>query len=115
LIYNERDDRDAFTAAYSKIAERFKIADMQPETSHGRPLFVAYAGWVRVSVGKFHNPHRLDRAGLIARASSVSYLPKDGIAGAELVEQLNNIFEAYCQNGTVEMQMSTVATVGEAA
>jgi len=84
LVYNERDDRDAFTRAYSEIVRRYATDITEQRRGSGRATFDAHPGWRTTSRLTLPNAQTLDRAGLHARTRSTSYLPKDGSEGQEL-------------------------------
>lgn len=112
VIYNERDDDDPFTAAYSYLARCHSTGDTEPQRNDGRAEFEAYSGWSRVRVVEFKNAQCLDLAGIHARARSTSYLPNDGAAGTVLHTAIDALFDEYNSAGMVKMLMKTIAIIG---
>ncbi len=111
LVYNERDERDAFTAAYGRIVRKHATDETERRRSDGRAIFAADSTWKKVPVLAFPNAQQLGRAGLHARARSTSYLPKDGPLAAELRADIDEVFDAYAVGGSVTMHMETIVTV----
>lgn len=112
VIYNERDDNDPFTAAYSYLARCHSTGETEPQRNDGRAEFETYSGWSRVRVIEFENAQCLDRAGIHARARSTSYLPNDGAAGTQLHAAIDALFDRYDSDGMVKMLMKTIVTIG---
>lgn len=88
IMWNRRSTSDPFTAGY-----RQAIADSGGESTAERMLFtpeiVSADGLFTPPVRRaFANTQRLDLDGLIGRARSASYVPKDGEAGTRLLESL---------------------------
>lgn len=91
LLWNARDVSDAFTAAYvdailaaggDKAIER---AAFSADALAREPAFRAPV------LREFDNSQELELAGLLGRARSASYAPKDGAAGERLVELLTDL------------------------
>jgi len=114
VIYNERDERDPFTAAYGALVRTYQTDDTERRREHGVEVFAAFEGWHGGARRlEFPNVHRLDRAGLHARARSTSYLPKDGPVADALRAALDAMFSQHGGDGTVAMAMKTIVVVGD--
>ena len=99
LVWNLREEGDPAAEGYAKIvgvppaetrfgfdapdAPLFEQADGEP------PAFVPFAR------KRFPNPHWLDEDGLVARAKSASYFPREAEAAARVVAQLRAMFAAH--------------------
>jgi SAM-dependent methyltransferase len=106
LVYNERDDRAPFTAAYSAIVRRYATENTEERRARALAAFAAISGAERLEFG---NEQVLDRAGLGARAASTSYLPHDGTAAAELTADIDKVFGAYADaSGLVRFNLVTI-------
>ena len=113
LLYNERDERDAFTAAYGELVRTHATDESEARRADGRMTFLTYEGWKRIRFAPFANEQRLDRAALFARAGSTSYLPHEGEAARRLHEDLETIFLQFARDGFVTMTMQCSVTLAE--
>lgn len=116
LIWNVRDDAyDDFTGAYSDIARR-SMADARAngfETHELRSADPTVGGcFVEARRHVFANPHRLTREGLIGRARSASYFPRDGNPlRAQLEHELHALFAEHQRDGMVTLMHRTEVTI----
>jgi len=113
LLYNERDERDPFTAAYGELVRAYATDESEARRADARITFLAHSGWKRVRFASYPNAQRLDRASLFARAGSTSYLPHEGGAGRRLREELAALFERFARDGFVTMTMQCSVTLAE--
>ncbi len=104
LVVNERDERDATTAAYGAIVRRFTVENIEARRARVLENFSALPGAVRA---EFASAQVLDRAGFFARAASTSYLPHDGEAAAQLREALTALFEERQRDGSITLRLTT--------
>ncbi|HEY6867510.1 MAG TPA: class I SAM-dependent methyltransferase [Candidatus Eisenbacteria bacterium] len=95
IMWNNRDPGDPLTRSYIEAihavngehpAER---RGFDPAVVHGDGLFTP------PRVETFDHSQELDLAGLIGRATSASYVPREGQAFAELQERLTALFERH--------------------
>jgi len=88
LVWNERDERDPATAAFTRLVRTASNDDpagrrhVRPEALFRSPLF---AGARALTFG---HAQRLDAEGLVGRALSASYVPKEGPMRDRLVDAL---------------------------
>jgi SAM-dependent methyltransferase len=108
LIWNERDESDAFTAAYGAVIRtgRDTAAVEGPRARAGdalreHPLFGDYE---RLT---FRHGQPVDAEGLRGRAFSASYAPRDEAGVAAWSAALDRLFSAYQRNGRVELRYET--------
>ena len=108
IVWNRRSATDLLTAGYRQAilevggeiaAERMSF---DPGVVSASGLFTAPERRV------FPNVQRLDLEGLIGRARSASYVPKEGLAGDRLITLLHELFDRYSGNdGTVALVYET--------
>ena len=111
LIYNERDERDAFTAAYGDLVRRHATDATEGRRGYGRTTFETSTAWTHAQIAEFENEQILDRAGVHARALSTSYLPNAGPAADALHAAIDALFERFASDGTVTMHLKTIVTI----
>ncbi len=115
LVYNERDESDAFTADYGAIVRRYATDRTERRRSDGRNAFEAFDGWRNVRTTEIPNAQELDRAGLHARTGSTSYLPREGLESEALHADVARLFDRYAAGGMVIMRMKTIVTIADRA
>jgi SAM-dependent methyltransferase len=116
LVWNERDQADPFSCAYSEVvrrlsgrhpAERRAVLDRIPLRENGFEL---------LSEERF--PHRqiMDLDGVLGRAASTSYLPEDGPGREQVVAQLGELYRGWQdQHGEVRLVYQTSLCLARAA
>lgn len=115
LVYNERDEKDSFTAAYSHIVRQYATDDTEKRRAKGRFVFQTHPLWQRVRNLEFPNTQQLNRANLHARTRSTSYLPKEGTPAEEIRVAIDALFDRYVSDGEVTLQMKTITTIADTA
>jgi SAM-dependent methyltransferase len=113
IVYNERDESDPFTAGYGAIVRRYATDDTEQRRERARGAFAAYRGWHAFRELRFGNGQELDLDGVLTRARSSSYLPKDGERGAALAGELRALVAAHARNGLVTMRLATLVAIGD--
>jgi SAM-dependent methyltransferase len=108
VIYNERDERDPFTAAYGELVRRYQTDQTERGRADGLEAFAAFEAWKEKRRIEVRNDHELDLDGLLARARSTSYLPKEGDAAEALQAELRALVERFGRDGRVVMVMRTI-------
>jgi SAM-dependent methyltransferase len=108
LLWNERDEQDPFTAAFGDVIRTAPSAAAVeiPRSQAGSelascPLFREYE---RVTFG---NEQTLDEEGLLGRAFSASYAPREAGAAATWAERLGAVFDQYQREGQVVIRYLT--------
>ena len=107
-IYNERDETDAFTAAYGAIICEYAI-DATEERRFAALRSFESVDPARTKRFAFGHVHRLDRAGVHKRAQSSSYLPQTGEAADAMhleIDELCTEFER--SDGAIPMHLVTI-------
>lgn len=108
LMWNERNEIDEFTKGYGDLFRRL------PETAKvemkrgiaGNPLLASklFKDAARTNFPFFQ---RVDLNGLLGRAFSASYAPRDGAGADELRVGLTALFEQCQENGFADLQYET--------
>jgi SAM-dependent methyltransferase len=107
VVYNERDERDPFTAGYGDIVRRHAT----DATEQRR--FDAFANFAAIDPPRtqrfaFVNVHRLARAGVHGRADSSSYLPQTGPARDNMHAEIDALVDAHERDGAIDMVLVTL-------
>jgi SAM-dependent methyltransferase len=107
LLWNERDKGDPFTAGYSDLVCVFPGAahDTHPSRS-AEPLFRSSL-FGPVEQIAFPHEQVLDREGLIGRAFSASYAPREPEAALRLTRDLRSLFDRFESGGHVILRYQT--------
>jgi len=107
LLWNQRDESDPFTRAYGAGVRQLTYAEVF-EPYHGKgdallqsPLFQEGE---RIF---FPNEQVLDEAGLLGRAFSVSYAPRDSDSVKRYGDELREVFQRFQKDGRVVMRYET--------
>jgi SAM-dependent methyltransferase len=115
FLVNERDDRDAPTRAYNAAIR----AAAERELSEGMRAAIdaaLSAASLKATPVSFPYQQFLSQDGLIGRARSASYVPKEGPRSEQLIEDLGALWEAHKDpSGLVALGYRTwvwVASVG---
>ena len=113
LLYNERDESDPFTAAYGDLVRKYQTDDTERRRADAIDVFLAFEAWVARHRIEVRNPHEIDEEGVIARARSSSYLPKDGPVANDLHRELRALFARCAHDGRVVMAMRTIVATAD--
>lgn len=114
LIWNYHDETDPFVAAYLEVVRAFgtdadKTMASAWNTHRDNVLFRDRAA----EVVSFPHTQQLDFDGLLRRAASTSYLPKNGDPRfAAMATRLQAAFDRYQSTGTVTLVYRTIAVFG---
>jgi SAM-dependent methyltransferase len=108
LLWNTRDERDPFTAEYGRIlwsltdrARTPEIREDSPAALEVSPLFAAR------ETADFPNDQRLDEEGLVGRAFSASYAPKEAERREAYAAALHALFQTHARDGAVVLRYTT--------
>jgi SAM-dependent methyltransferase len=108
LLWNERDEADPFTSAYGDVIRSAPGAAALEGTRAraGEPLLThpLFQDGERLS---FTNGQVLDEQGLLGRACSASYAPREPAAAAAFETALREVFGRYQQEGRVVVRYVT--------
>src|SRR5262249_38739044 len=108
LIWNERDPRDPFTAAYGEIVAASCAARGIEERRHdaGKPLLQSSLFGDGACV-TFPHSQTFDEERMLGRALSVSYAPRGPHEREHYVAALRQVCARFQQSGQVVLQYET--------
>lgn len=112
LVWNERDETDPFTSAYGKIIRANSDAE-KLEVQRGRSGYALLASdqFEDGQVREFMNEQVLSEDGLLGRAYSTSYAPRDGNERELLTRELKKLFKSGKDDNTDSVSLRYVTTV----
>jgi SAM-dependent methyltransferase len=113
LLWNERDETDPFTAAYGAVIRTAPEAAAveAPRSRAGEPLLSS--PWFQdAQRAVFRNEQELDEDGVLGRAFSASYAPREPGAAAEFASALRSVFARYQQDEQVVLRYETSVYLG---
>jgi SAM-dependent methyltransferase len=113
VVFYERDDRDAFTAAYSELVRRFATDETERRRVCALEAFAAWERWRRVRRFTLEHEHVLDAAGMVERVRSTSYLPQTGPRSERLMAAAMDLFDRHAIGGRVRMCLQTLVVIGD--
>lgn len=114
LVWNVRDEGDAFTAEYDAVVRRAQAAARQAgrKVETTRDADPTRGGWFEdVRVRSFPNPHPMGLDALLGRATSASYFPRAGPLRLELEATLRAAFERHATRGLVTLTQRSEVTL----
>ena len=114
LIWNERDASDEFTLAYGDFMHQFSLL----HTVEGTKSLEVERGLSGVALLKsdlfgdssrtvFNNSQILDADGLVGRAFSASYAPKENVAAQNFEAAIRDLFARFEKSGSVNIIYET--------
>jgi SAM-dependent methyltransferase len=108
LVWNSRDRSDSFTQGYSHLMQ--ELSSHHPaehKMVSGQPLLDSPI-FFNIACHQFPYQQPLDLAGLIGRAQSVSYLPKDEDTTQRLISGLQELYDCWADDqGQVALKYIT--------
>jgi SAM-dependent methyltransferase len=108
LVWNERDESDPFTAAYGAVIRSAPgaAAVEGPRARAGEPLLThpLFRDGQRL---EFAHHQELDEEGLLGRAFSASYAPREPAAVAAFASALRGVFGRYQRGGRAVVRYVT--------
>ena len=94
VVYNERDETDAFTLAFGEIVRRFAQDRTEARRADAIAAFAAVDP-MRTRRFAFANGHELDREAVHQRARSSSYLPQTGDAATAMHGAIDELVDRF--------------------
>jgi SAM-dependent methyltransferase len=113
-VWNERDEEDRFTGAYSAIIRPYMLDDTETvrrSTTIDNDL--REHGWSDVRVLEFRHTVAMDWDALIGRTRSVSYLPREGPAYEAMAAELRALYDRAGEYGGSRFALVTSVHLGE--
>jgi SAM-dependent methyltransferase len=108
VMWNSRDRGDPFTLGYIEAIRAVNGEHPAETREYDRGVVHRDGLFTELSFETFQHSQELDRAGLIGRAASASYVPKEGEGFARLTELLESLFERYHDaRGLVTLRYNT--------
>jgi SAM-dependent methyltransferase len=109
LMWNERDERDPATAAYGEVIRTAREAGSVEGYRVRRAGHVLRASplFQRAEQIAFNNMQPLDEEGLLGRAFSASYAPREADKRDEWATRLRRVFRECQQDGRVLLRYRT--------
>ncbi len=108
LMWNERDEADPATAAYGKVVRNGPDAAAVegPRAGAGQVLLRSRL-FVQAQRVVLSHEQELDEEGLLGRAFSASYAPREPAAVADFTEALRAVFAAHQKSGKFVLRYQT--------
>jgi SAM-dependent methyltransferase len=115
LLWNERDERDPVTAAYGEVIRtaRDAAAIESPRQMRAGDALRTSPLFHRAEQVTFHNQQGLDEEGLLGRAFSVSYAPREASEREAWAERLKVAFHKHERDGMVVLRYQTTIYVAQ--
>lgn len=114
LVWNDRDRTDPFTQAYSKLVRT--ASNQHPAESKLQAVdpLMASPHFTHIRHFVFRYQQALDLPGLLGRARSVSYMPKEATALEQLCADLTALYNAFAdEQGQVYLVYQTHLYLGD--
>jgi SAM-dependent methyltransferase len=93
LMWNSRDRGDPMTRGYTEAIEAVDGEDPMEKMSFEPAVIAAGGLFAAPAAARFPHEQTLDRAGLLGRATSASYVPRAGERFARLKAMLDSLWE----------------------
>jgi len=93
LMWNSRDRGDPMTRGYTEAIEAVDGEDPMEKMSFEPAVIAAGGCFAAPAAARFPHEQTLDRAGLLGRATSASYVPREGERFARLKAMLDSLWE----------------------
>ncbi|MGJ5672029.1 MAG: class I SAM-dependent methyltransferase [Nostochopsis sp.] len=114
VVWNNRDQEDALTREYSRLVR--EASNYHPAESRMKmvePLLIT-KNFVNVRESNFVYQQELDLTAFIGRATSASYVPRQGQAYEQLISGLQELYQNFCdERGFVHMVYCTSVQLAE--
>jgi SAM-dependent methyltransferase len=115
LLWNERDNADPFTAAYGAVVRSVPEAARVegPRARAGEPL-LSSPRFEDARCDRFPHRQKVDLRGLLGRAFSASYAPREPDRAEKFAADLEAVFSRFQQDGQVAIRYETSVYTGRA-
>jgi SAM-dependent methyltransferase len=111
LLWNARDREDPFTRRYAEIVERLPDARRSDAISLKAEDLTRGGLFHEARVRRFPNGQVLDEDGLVVRALSSSYAPREREGREAYVEAIRSLFRTFVHDGHVTLRYHTLVYV----
>ena len=118
LIWNELDDADGATRGYREHMRRHAVESPQSpwNTPPGEPLMkpeARAAGFAHPRIERYPSFQELDEEGLVGRARSASYMPRDAERWAAAERELRELWREFEEGGVFRLRYQTEVHLAE--
>ena len=118
LVWNIQDTTDAGTAGYQRIIAAHAVEEPTSpwRLAPGEPLAsddARGAGFAGARVDRFPSHQVLDEDGLVGRAMSASYMPRDAEKRGIVERELRALFREFGQEGAFRLRYRTEVHMAE--
>jgi len=118
LVWNELDTNDPATQGYRDHMRRHAVESPQSpwNTPPGEPLMkpeASAAGFVNPRIERYPSFQELDEDGLVGRAKSASYMPRDADRWARAETELRELWREFEENGVFRLRYQTEVHMAE--
>jgi SAM-dependent methyltransferase len=114
LMWNERDEDDPATAAYGAVVGSSKeAAAVELPRRHARLALGRSPLFHRAERRLFGHGQTVDEEGLLGRAFSATYAPKDPGERQRFAAALRDVFARFQQGGTMQLRYVTSVDVAQ--
>jgi hypothetical protein len=101
-MWNERDEADAFTAAYGAVIRTApEAAAVEGPRARGGEVLLVHPLFEQQERVRFSHRQELDEEGMLGRAFSASYAPRHPAAVEAFAAALRAVFTAHERDGRV--------------
>jgi SAM-dependent methyltransferase len=108
LMWNERDESDAFTAAFGAVIRTAPdAAAIETPRLRGGEALLRSPHYQDARRLDFRHEQELDEDGVLGRAFSASYAPREPAAAEAFAAALRQVFAAYQRGGKVRLVYQT--------
>ncbi len=115
LMWNERDERDACTAAYGEVMRSGPDAAAVEGRRRAGEVLLHTPLFIEGHKVVFHHEQALDEEGLLGRAFSASYAPREPQAAEVFAVKLREVFARYQRERRVVLCYETTVYFGKKA
>jgi SAM-dependent methyltransferase len=114
LIWNERDEADAFTAAYGAVVRSTgEAAAVEVPRGQAGEVLLRSDLFLNAQRALFDNEQVLDEEGVLGRALSASYAPCEPAQRADFTTALREVFARFQNGGQVILKYQTKVYLGQ--
>jgi SAM-dependent methyltransferase len=116
LMWNERDDSDPFTAAVTAVfATAKETAQVEGSRRRAGEVLFTSPHFVDARRVTFRHSQTLDEEGLLGRAFSASYAPREPAEAERFAVGLRDAFGRFQRDGKAELRYETSIYLGRRA
>lgn len=108
LMWNERDETDAFTAAFGDVLRTApETATVEGPRGRAGEVLLYSPRFEAAERVAFHHAQELDEEGVLGRAFSASYAPREPVAAERFAAALRGVFAGHERGGRVVLHYET--------